>query len=130
MCFILVFCPFKLDLAFIVDTSDSINANDFDQVKQFMTETIGRMEIGPTGNHIAAISFGNTAEIFMRFDTVTGANLTRRNLINRFANFPKNGGLTRIDLALLLAETDVFTAANGMRTDSDIRKVTYHFNYI
>ena len=130
MCFILVFCPFKLDLAFIVDTSDSINANDFDQVKQFMTETIGRMEIGPTGNHIAAISFGNNAEIFIRFDTVTGANLTRRNLINRFANFPKNGGLTRIDLALLLAETDVFTAANGMRTDSDIRKVTYHFNYI
>jgi hypothetical protein len=119
-----------LDLAFIVDTSDSINANDFDQVKQFMTETIGRMEIGPTGNHIAAISFGNNAEIFIRFDTVTGANLTRRNLINRFANFPKNGGLTRIDLALLLAETDVFTAANGMRTDSDIRKVTYHFNYI
>ena len=122
--FFLVFCPFKLDLAFLVDTSNSINANDSVAVKQFMIETIGRMEIGPTGNHIAAISFGNTAEVFMHFNTVTGANLNRSNLINQFANFPKNGGLTRIDLALLLAETDVFTASNGMRTDADVRKVT------
>ena len=119
----LVFCPFKLDLAFIVDTSDSINVDDFDLVKQFMTETIGRMEIGPTGNHIAAVSFGNTANIFLRFDTVTGADLTRRNLVNMFANFTKNGGLTRIDLALLMAERDIFKAENGMRTDPDIRKV-------
>ena len=120
----LAYCPFKLDLAFIVDTSDSINSRDFDEIKQFMVDTIGRMEISPTGNHIAAISFGNTANIFMRFDTVTGANLNRRNLMNRFANFPKNGGLTRIDLALLVAEADVFKAANGMRTAANIRKVT------
>ena len=88
-----------------------------------MTETIGRMEIGPTGNHIAALSFGNTANIFLRFDTVTGADLTRRNLVNMFANFTKNGGLTRIDLALLMAESDIFKAENGMRTDPIIRKV-------
>lgn len=89
-----------------------------------MTETIGRMEIGENGNHIAAISFGNTASVFMRFNTITGADLTRRNLVNRFTNFPKNGGLTRIDLALLRADSDVFTVASGMRTASDIRKVT------
>ena len=112
-----------MDLAFIVDTSDSISAGDFVLVKEFMTETIGRMEIGPTGNHIAAVSFGNTAEVFMRFDTVTGADLNRRNLANIFANFTKNGGLTRIDLALLMAERDIFAEENGMRTDPDIRKV-------
>ena len=106
-----------------MDTSDSISAGDFVLVKEFMTETIGRMEIGPTGNHIAAVSFGNTAEVFMRFDTVTGADLNRRNLVNIFANFTKNGGLTRIDLALLMAERDIFAEENGMRTDPDIRKV-------
>ena len=123
--FFLVFCPFKLDLAFIVDTSDSIDANNFEHIKQFLINTIGRMEIGPTGNHIAAISFGNVASIFMRFNTITGANLNRPNLRAQFANFPKNNGVTRIDRALLRAESDIFTEANGMRTAADIRKVTF-----
>ncbi|XP_028394545.1 uncharacterized protein LOC114518753 [Dendronephthya gigantea] len=121
--FCYVYCPFKLDLAFIVDTSNSINAQDFDLVKQFMTDSLSKMDISPDGNHIAGISFGNTANLFMRFNTITGSNLNRRNLINEFNNFPKNGGVTRIDLALLRAEIDVFTAANGMRTDTDIRKI-------
>jgi uncharacterized protein YegL len=125
----LVFCPFKLDLAFIIDTSDSISGGNFEEIKRFMIDTISRLEIGPTGNHIAAISFGNTANIFMRFDNITGENLNQRNLITQFANFPQNGGVTRIDLALLLAEADIFREANGMRTAADIRKVTVLINY-
>lgn len=113
-----------MDLAFIVDTSDSITAQDFNLVKQFMTDTLSKMDFSPDGNHIAAISFGNAANIFMRFNTITGSNLNRRNLINQFNNFPKDGGVTRIDLALLTAEMSVFTAGDGMRTDNDIRKVS------
>jgi hypothetical protein len=113
-----------LDLAFIVDTSQSITDDNFDDIKDFMTDTISRMEISPTGNHIAAISFGVTANVFLRFDTITGANLNRPSLIAHFANFPRKGGITRIDLALLKAESDIFTAASGMRTAADVRKVT------
>ena len=94
-----------------------------------MTDTIGRMEISPTGNHIGAVSFGTTANVFLRFNEITGANLTRRNLVNHFATFPKIGGLTRIDLALYFAETDIFTEVNGMRTDADVRKVLYAVVY-
>lgn len=90
-----------------------------------MTDSVAKMEIGENGNHISAISFGDTAEVFMDFNTITGARLTRTAIINSLSNFTKRGGLTRIDLALLKADTDVFTEANGMRVSGEIRKVGF-----
>lgn len=88
-----------------------------------MTDSVAQMEIGENGNHIAALAFGNTAEIFMYFNTITGPSLTRTSVINRLSNFTQLGGVTRIDIALLRAQTEIFTVANGMRNSDEIRKV-------
>ncbi|XP_048244945.1 uncharacterized protein LOC124143446 [Haliotis rufescens] len=104
----------NLDLAFLMDASGSVSADDFDSAKRFARDVIKIFQIGPNDVRVAFISFstGYRAEFdFIKYtakDEVLGA----------IDKVTKAGGGTETDLALNFASEDLFTDAMGSRNGS------------
>lgn len=48
--FVLLVCPFALDLAFLLDSSGSIGSVSYQDMKRFINEVIEHFIVSPTGN--------------------------------------------------------------------------------
>ncbi|KAL3877480.1 hypothetical protein ACJMK2_035181 [Sinanodonta woodiana] len=51
-------CDIDLDIGIIVDTSDSIAANDFQRMKQFVQDIISSFDIGQSKTRVAVVPYG------------------------------------------------------------------------
>lgn len=114
-------CENKLDLAFLIDSSGSVGRKNWARLKTFVKDIIGQFEIGPDKTHVAAIAYSSKAKEVFRFDTLRGSDLNADEVNNLIDGTKWQRGLTRIDLALLLGNSRIFTRGAGMR--SDARKV-------
>ena len=124
-------CRRPIDIAFAVDTSDSITEQNFNQVKEFLATVVLEHDVGENFAHFALIQFSTNARTVFGFDSLTGDNITADNvntLIRRDLQFDK--GETYIDRALIMARDVVFTAARGARLARNLPKVSLILQYL
>lgn len=92
---------------------------------EFVSSVVDSFEISPSGTHIGLIVFSRDAEVPLYFNSLQGNSLTAKNVTKVVNNLRYKEEWSRFDLAMLLAEEELFNEATGMR--SEIPKVQQMF---
>lgn len=96
-----------MDLAFIIDSSGSIGRTNYQKEKNFVKEVAKSFGVGPGQSQAAMVLYSNSASVQAQF----GQYSTTADFAKAVDGLPYERGLTRIDKALDLAATDVFSKA-------------------
>lgn len=104
----------QLDLAFLLDSSGSINYADPSNWRRILNFSISivnsRLIIGPSATQVAVILFSNDAPVSFHLNT------NSTGIKNAVSYLPYLDGRTDLNDALYLTRTDVFAPGNGART--------------
>ena len=84
---------------------------------EFVSAVVDSFDISARGTHIGLIVFSRDAAITLYFNTLQENNLTATNVTKVANNLQYKDGWSRFDLALLLAEEELFNEATGMRNE-------------
>ena len=98
-------CP--ADVTFIVDSSNSIKDEDFNNEKEVVKKLVMDLDIAPHKNRAALVLFGTSPSLEARF----GQYETTYKFQDVLEKLPKMGERTRIDRALNVAENQIFPEA-------------------
>lgn len=96
-----------------MDSSGSIARSNFQKEKTFVKEVASTFKMGPDQSQIAVISYSDDAQIDIKFGEYSNVNDFNRAV----DNVRHQRQRTRIDKALHLAATSLFTPRGGARPD-------------
>ena len=105
------------DVAFIVDSSGSIGRRNWIKMLQFLKDMVKAFNVGPDKTHIAVVAYSTGANVEFRFNRLTGSDITEEGYYGLIDRIRFQRGYTFIDKALLLADGEIFTTADGMRPE-------------
>ena len=80
-------------------------------MKRFLKAIVSKLDVSSATTHISAIAYSNNPEVVYRFNSRQGTDEVN----NAFDGMRWQRGFTYTDKALLLADSDLFQSANGMR---------------
>ncbi|XP_056326489.1 collagen alpha-6(VI) chain isoform X1 [Danio aesculapii] len=114
-------CEFDVvaDIAFIVDQSSSIKSRNFQLVRDFLENTIGRLDVGKEKIQIAVILYSD----FPRADVYLNTFSNKNDILRYINTLPYGRGKTYTGAALRFAKEHVFTKARGSRRDKYVQQV-------
>ena len=72
---------------------------------------VSKLDVSPSATHISAVAYSNNPEVVFRFNNRQGTDEVN----GAFDRMRWQRGFTYTDKALLLADSDLFQSANGMR---------------
>ena len=104
-------------MAILVDSSASLKSGAWQNVLSFINNFISDLNISPlpSGDRVGLIQFSSLASVILSFNTLRG-NQLNVNEIKRYVNsIAMEEGSRRIDVALQLANTDLFNVKGGAR---------------
>ena len=105
-------CSYRFtDLAFAIDTSNSITEDKFNMQKSAVLMLARRFKLSRRGTHVAVIVYGSNATVEIHLNDYTDL----ESFTNAMGKIRYIGGDTRIDLALSRASSSVFTPSGGAR---------------
>ena len=110
-------CNIVADVAFIVDSSGSIERGNWVKMLNFIKAMVKAFNVGANKTHIAVVAFSSIAVVEFKFDALTGPSVTEEGYGRLIDGISFQMGSTFIDKALLLADKEVFTTAAGMRPE-------------
>ena len=110
-----VACNEALDIGVIIDSSDSITLHDYNLCLQFVADLVKHFKVSQQGTHFGAIVFSSTPEL--QFSFADKQFYKSESLITKIKNFSYLGEGTRTDLALTLANLELFSEQGGDRLD-------------
>lgn len=108
-------CLGKTDLAFIVDSSESVSEGDFQEAKNFVWEVISNFEISSSDTRIGVIRYSTQATVIFDFQFSADNNILL--LKETIDNIQFVEGGTKTERALQLARTDLFSTKGGSRPE-------------
>ena len=111
-------CNPVADIGFVIDSSGSIGRSNWGRMKRFLKALVSKLDVSPSTSHISAVAYSNNPEVVLRFSNPQGTDEVN----NAFDGMRWQRGFTYTDKALLLADSDLFQNANGMRPN--VAKVT------
>ena len=82
-------------------------------MKRFLKAIVSKLDVSPAATHLSAIAYSNDPEVVYRFNSRQGTDDVNK----AFDGMLWQRGFTYTDKALLLADSDLFQAGNGMRQD-------------
>jgi uncharacterized protein YegL len=100
-----------MDLSIIIDTSDSITKDNFEIQKAAVIMLARSFGLSKFGTHVSVIVFGSEASLAIKLQDHTDL----ESFTSAVRNIKYQGGHTRIDRALALAASMVFTPSGGAR---------------
>ena len=80
-------------------------------MKRFLKALVSKLDVSPSSTHISAVAYSNNPEVVLRFSNPQGTDEVNR----AFDGMRWQRGFTYTDKALLLADSNLFQNANGMR---------------
>ena len=101
----------------MIDGSESVTKENWPFMLEFVSSVLDSFDISVRGTHIGLIVFSRDAAILLYFNTLQEINLTATNVTKVVNNLQYKDGWSRFDLALLLAEEELFNEATGMRNE-------------
>ena len=115
-------CKQKVDLGFILDASGSIDADEFENMKEFVNQVSSFFTVSSDHTRVSVMTFSNNPTIHIKFkDTfvnMAAFNSTVLSIIQA------NGGTNTAD-ALIKARTTMFSTDEGARSSG---KNTHRLN--
>lgn len=104
-----------MDIAVIMDRSGSVGKDNFEKAKQFVISLVHKLQISSHGTRIGIIPYHSDAQVAVKFADV--AHQTPDAMTRLIRGIPYTSGMTRTDVAIELANTQLFTNAGGLRSD-------------
>lgn len=101
-----------MDVAFLVDASGSVGAANFDKQKEFIKAVAGTLGLKNGLARAGSLVYSDMATVQQSFNGCNGTN----SVMEAVDHIPYYGRTTRIDRALSLANTDLFSEAGGVRS--------------
>lgn len=101
----------SIDLVFVLDTSGSIEADNFQLVREFVGNVTGALNIGPTRSQVAVILYSDGVELHFNltmYDSPAALN-------DAIASIPYLGGGTNTAGALSFLQSSYFSGSLGIR---------------
>ncbi|XP_057292620.1 collagen alpha-1(XII) chain-like [Hydractinia symbiolongicarpus] len=109
-------CPVALDLGILIDVSETITDQHFEEIKEFVAHIINEFDIKEEGTHVGVITFSTNPRLEFDFKRLKGR-YTKGNVMALISRIKHLKGMTRIDRALALAKTKLFSSKGGARPD-------------
>ena len=106
-------CDNPVDVAFIMDASGSIGDANYQKEKEFVKEVVYAFGVSESGGHAGVITYSDDAELDIRL----GEHKSLASFNQAVDSLPYSKGRTRIDKALQLASSQLFSVGAGMRAD-------------
>ena len=104
-------CRSVVDIAFIIDSSESIGRRNWVLVKRFVKSIVSKLDVSSSATRIAAVAYSTNPEVVMLFRNFQGTDMVNR----VFDSMRWQRGFTYTDKALQLADRAVFQTSSGMR---------------
>lgn len=108
-------CRRPMDIGVIMDRSGSVGGNNFEKAKQFVISLVHKLQISSHGTRIGIIPYHSNAEVAVKFADV--AYQTPDAMTRLIKGIPYTHGLTRTDIAIELANSQLFSNSGGRRID-------------
>lgn len=105
-------CSEDADLAFVVDTSGSISDENFQKQKDFIKVLASSFDPILADHQLGLISYSSDTQMEVSFQDKAD----RKEFEQAVDRIPHTKGRTRLDKALELASTRLFTASGGTRS--------------
>lgn len=109
---IVVKCSEEADVAFVVDTSGSISDENFKKQKDFVKSLASSFDPTSTKHQLGLISYSSNAQMEVSFTDKAD----RKEFEEAVDRVPHTKGRTRLDKALKLASSQLFTTEGGARS--------------
>ncbi|XP_078694790.1 collagen alpha-6(VI) chain-like [Branchiostoma floridae x Branchiostoma belcheri] len=107
-------CPVKLDLVFILDSSDSVDLQEFNMMRRFLIKTAGDFNIGPDATQVGLVQYADAAETKFALDSFDNPT----SLMIAIQSIQHTGGTSNTGNALDHTVQYMFASRNGARQDS------------
>jgi len=104
-------CP--SDVIFVLDESNSVNMEDFDRMKSFVSHLVSRMDVNSENTRVGLVCFSNN--VTEAFNLITHASVA--SIISAITSLNFTGGYTYTSLALRHVRENMLTPAAGDRDD-------------
>ena len=104
-----------MDVAVIMDRSGSVGKNNFEKAKEFVISLVHKLQISSHGTRIGIIPYHSEAQLAVKFADVP--HQTPDAMTKLIKGIPYTSGMTRTDVAIELANSQLFTDAGGQRSD-------------
>ena len=115
-----------MDTTFIIGSSaTACTGQNWNRILNFVKALVSHFGASPSGSHFALIPYSTDPELVLKFNSLTGSQLSVSEVNGRVAGLRCQGGSNRIDKALELAEKEVLTYPAGMR---DVSRVSLTHN--
>ena len=98
-----------------MDRSGSVGKGNFEKAKQFVISLVHKLQISSHGTRIGIIPYHSHAQVAVKFADV--AFQTPRAMTRLIRGISYTSGMTRTDVAIELANSQLFTSAGGLRSD-------------
>lgn len=102
-------CDVSLDVAILVESSANVPPNDFQNMKDFMKDTVKYLLVFEGEQQVSIILYGSQATTRVAFGQYH-SEFDFRKIID---SLPLQKGLARLDKALQFVSSQVFTAKGG-----------------
>ncbi|KAL5012581.1 hypothetical protein ScPMuIL_011132 [Solemya velum] len=96
------------DVVFLLDVSPSMNQQDFEFIKEFIKDLLGRAKMGPRGLQVSVIVYD---QVYFHLNNYT----SKKSLFDVINRIPYEPGSANISSALRLMRTKVFHSDYGDR---------------
>ena len=117
-------CTQKVDLGFILDSSGSIGASNFEKMKSFVKDLTDHFKISQDYTRVSLMSYATTSTLHFLFSQQYA---TQQDLHSAIDSIPYSDGSTYTNLALVKAYTDMFNADNGARLSGLFDSFKYYY---
>ncbi|CAG2236748.1 unnamed protein product [Mytilus edulis] len=104
----------KLDLAFIINRSNSLSTDDFARAKIFVRNVVSSFDISPNKTRVAVVSYASHAKTEFYLNRYNN----KVDLENAISAIPFVGGSTATSEAIDLATNIIFTPGHGSRNNT------------
>lgn len=106
-----------MDVSFLVDSSESVGLQNYQKLLDFVRSVSKTTHMSPSGSHASLVIFSDTAKVQIKLDDHDDI----REFNKALRDVPYMGQKTRIDKALRVASSGVFSSRTGMR--AGVRRV-------
>lgn len=109
-----------MDLGIILDQTLALGADDWRSVLDFLKRIVNGLDVSakPDGARVGILRYTSTPSISLYFNTIRDENLTPYTVNNFIDRITQIQGERRIDLAVPLAATVLFTERGGSRPNA------------
>ena len=105
----------QLDLAFVLDASGSIGSSNWPTIIDFCRDLVDTLTVGSAYSQVAVVIFSTSATVNFNLNSY----LTKADVLAAIDRLVYTGGVTNLNAALGLLNTNVYADGNGMRAGAE-----------